>query len=87
MANKFPYRFQMESFPFFIKLYAAISGDLPSGTYTMTVSNQWNTQQYKAEKSIYFTTVNGLGGTNLFLGIVFLIFSIIVAIIIGIIVI
>ena len=77
----------MESFPFFIKFYGKIAGDLQAGTYTMKVSKQWNTQQYKTEKSIYISTINGLGGTNLFLGIVFLIFSIIILWIMGVIVI
>ena len=64
--------YQMESFPKFIKLYGKISGKMAKGNYTVTVSEQWDTKVFKAKKSIYLSTVNGLGGTNIFLGVAFL---------------
>mmetsp|Transcript_3993 Transcript_3993/g.4627 ORF Transcript_3993/g.4627 Transcript_3993/m.4627 type:complete len:275 (+) Transcript_3993:167-991(+) len=73
--------YQMESFPDFIKLYGKVSGKMEKGNYTVMVDNQWDTKQIKAQKSIYFSTTNGLGGTNLFLGICFLIVAFIVMII------
>lgn len=60
--------YQMESFPDFIKAYGKIDGKLEKGDYTVTVSDIWDTKSIKAKKSLYFTTINGLGGTNVFLG-------------------
>lgn len=70
--------YQMESFPQFIKLYGKVSGKMEKGNYTVTVTDQWNTKSFKTEKSIYLSTVNGLGGTNVFLGVIFLILSFLV---------
>lgn len=61
--------YQMETFPKFIKLYGKINGKLAKGSYTVTVNNQWDVSFFKGEKSLYFSTVNGLGGTNVFLGV------------------
>ena len=70
--------YQMESFPDFVKLYGKISGKMAKGNYTVTVNDQWDTKQFKANKSIYLSTTNGLGGTNIFLGVVFLVLSFVV---------
>uniref|UniRef100_A0A7S3JAK5 Cell cycle control protein 50A n=1 Tax=Euplotes harpa TaxID=151035 RepID=A0A7S3JAK5_9SPIT len=74
--------YQMESFPFFRKFYGKIkpaSGStLAKGKYTMTVKDQWDTKQFKGEKYLYFSTINGLGGTNMFLGVVFIVVAILV---------
>ena len=60
--------YQMESFPDFIKFYGKMNGKLPKGDYTVTVSDLWDTKAIKAEKYLYISTVNDLGGTNVFLG-------------------
>jgi hypothetical protein len=78
--------YQMESFPKFTKLYGEIDQTMKKGTYTITVSNQWDTKSFKAEKFIYFSTINGLGGTNVFLGVVFIILCFFVLVIMGIII-
>jgi len=70
--------YQMESFPNFLKMYGEIGQTLSKGTYSVTVMNQWDTKIFKGEKSIYFSTVNGLGGTNVFLGVVFIVMAIVV---------
>jgi len=70
--------YQMESFPDFMKMYGKISGKMSKGNYTVTVSDQWNTKSFKTEKYIYLSTVNGLGGTNVFLGVVFIVLSFVV---------
>jgi hypothetical protein len=74
--------YQMESFPKFIKRYGKVDGTMAKGNYTITVDSQWDTKQFKAKKSIYLSEVNGLGGTNVFLGVVFIVLSVLVALII-----
>ena len=79
--------YQMESFPDFLKLYGKINQKMPKGSYNVTISHQWDTKQFKGEKYIYLSTTNGLGGTNVFLGAVFIamafvVLSIIIAIIV-----
>lgn len=71
----------MESFPKFIKLYGSVSGKMEKGNYTVTVTDQWDTKSIKAKKAIYLSTTNGLGGTNIFLGVVFLVMAFVIIII------
>lgn len=72
----------MESFPKFVKLYGKIDGTMSKGNYTVTVTNQWDTKQFKTKKALYLSTVNGLGGTNVFLGAIFISIAFVVAMII-----
>jgi hypothetical protein len=65
--------YQMESFPTFIKLWGHIWTTLKAGTqYTIVVDNKFDVGTFDGKKYIYFSEVNGLGGTNTFLGIAFL---------------
>lgn len=72
----------MESFPTFIKLWGHIWTTLKAGTnYTMVINNKFMVTSFDGKKYIYLSTVNGLGGTNTFLGIAFLIMAGIVVLI------
>ena len=66
----------METFPSFIKLWGHIDSTLTAGTnYTFLINNTYDVSTFSGEKYIYLTEVNTFGGTNPFLGIVFLAFS------------
>jgi hypothetical protein len=65
----------METFPTFIKLWGHIDTTLKAGTYTMMIENNYDVSSYSGKKYIYFSEVNALGGTNMFLGIIFLVFA------------
>lgn len=74
--------YQMESFPTFIKLWGHIWTTLKAGTqYTIVVDNKFDVGTFDGKKYIYFSEVNGLGGTNTFLGIAFLAMAGVVAVI------
>lgn len=66
----------METFSSFIKLWGHIDTTLTAGTnYTFVVSNNYDVSSFSGEKYIYLSEVNSFGGTNVFLGIVFLVFA------------
>lgn len=70
--------YQMESFNTFVKLWGSIDQNLGAGTYTVVVSNQWDVSQFSGEKALFITTVGFFGGSDPFMGIVFLVMSLIV---------
>lgn len=74
--------YQMETFPTFIKLWGRISGTLVAGaTYTIVVRNNYDVSQFDGHKYIYLSEVNTLGGTNIFLGVAFIVMASIVVLI------
>ncbi len=65
--------YQMESFPTFIKLWGHIFQTLRANTnYTISITNNFDVTTFDGKKYIYLSEVNGLGGTNKFLGVAFL---------------
>lgn len=72
----------METFPTFIKLWGHIGQTLTAGTnYTIVIEDNYDVSSFSGKKSIYLAEVNSLGGTNMFLGLVFLVFAGIVVLI------
>lgn len=68
--------YQMESFPTFVKLWGHIGTTLKANnTYTVLINNQFDVSQFDGKKYIYLSEVNGLGGTNKFLGVAFLVMA------------
>lgn len=54
--------------PTFKKLYAKIDADLPKGTYTIEVADNFRVERFSGTKAIVLSTVSWLGGKNTFLG-------------------
>ena len=62
--------FQMESFPFFNKLWGHIWGTLYKNvTYRIEIQNRFSVAEFDGKKYIYLSEVNQFGGTSLFLGV------------------
>lgn len=60
--------------PTFRKLYAAIEHDLPGQTtYTLTIGNNYDVEQWEGTKKFVLSTSNALGGQNYFLGVAFIV--------------
>lgn len=58
--------------PDFRKLWGRIKKDLKKGNYTMVIKNNYDVSEWDGEKHFVLTEVNGLGGRNHFLGILYL---------------
>ena len=56
--------------PNFRKLWGRINGDLIPGKYTLVINNNYDVEDFDAQKYFVITTSNGIGGKNYFLGIV-----------------
>lgn len=54
------------------KLYGKIEQDLPPGTYTLRLHNNYNAKRINADKNFVLTTANIFGGSNLSMTIGFL---------------
>jgi len=65
------------TFTKFLKLWAIVDDGLESGTYTITVKNNYDVQSFDGKKYVYVSTTNALGGKNAFLGIVYIIFGVV----------
>ena len=58
--------------PDFRKLWGRIEKDLTEGEYTLKIYNNYPVASFKGKKYFILSTVNGLGGKNNFLGILYL---------------
>lgn len=71
---------RIASLPDFRKLWGRINQDLPSGTYTITITNciflfnlDYDVSQFGATKYFVLSTANLFGSKNLFLSIMYLV--------------
>jgi len=53
--------------PNFRKLYGRVERDLPAGTYTISIANNYDVSSFGGKKSFVLSTANALGGKNYFL--------------------
>ena len=59
--------------PNFRKLWGQINQDLKKGTYTLSITNQYDVSSFAGSKYFVLSTTNVLGGTNYFLAVCYII--------------
>jgi hypothetical protein len=59
--------------PSFRKLWGKINADLPAGTYTINIANNYDVSSFEGQKSFVLSTTNALGGKNYFLAICYIV--------------
>lgn len=59
--------------PMFQKLWGVIDQDLDAGTYRVLINNYYDVSGWDGTKTLVFTTANPLGGTDVWLGTIFVI--------------
>ena len=63
---------RVAAMPNFRKLWGRIEKNLDKGTYTMVIQNNYDVNEWDGEKHFVLSEINGLGGRNHFLGILYL---------------
>ena len=59
--------------PDFRKPWGRIEKELSNGDYTLTITNNYPVKSFKGKKYFILSTVNGFGGRNYFLSILYFI--------------
>jgi len=59
--------------PNFRKLWGKIETDLPAGTYTLGINNNYDVSAFEGKKTFVLSTTNALGGKNYFLAICYIV--------------
>ena len=59
--------------PDFRKPWGRIEKDLIKGEYSVIITNNYPVKSFDGKKYFILSTVNGLGGTNYFLGLLYLV--------------
>jgi hypothetical protein len=66
---------RLAALPTFRKLWGKIETDLDEGEYNLTITNNYDVDEWDGEKHIVLTTGSAFGGKNIFLGTLFLVAS------------
>ena len=63
--------------PNFRKLWGRIPDDVESGTYTLSIENNFDVADFNGQKGFLMSNANGLGGKNTFLGYLYIFIGVI----------